>query len=315
QRSFLLKFIGLQIIIGLAFLPWVPSLLAQTSAGEVQIADLAFSPIGYALKVAFPFVSFTAGETLFPWEVPAIVSYFIFGVLLLLGVFKKQIASEYKIFLLILFFLPFVGVVAIVSVILPTIPFIGIPNRILFALPYLNFIAALGWLSLQKSWQQTVTLTLIACVAAWGNVNYFREAHFFNPIYIIPAEELATFVSANDQAGDIAWANVDTGFDYYYLRAQGIDSSISELGITFELPDGSAPERIWWVTMGRDRTRHSDDDLKEIKDELASRGYQLVLQEGFVPQDPTYQRVKEALLDRAAYQYKVTLHLYQLESP
>lgn len=48
---------------------------------------------------------------------------------------------------------------------------------------------------------------------------------------------------------------------------------------------------------------------------LAAGGYELVLQQGFVPQDSTYRWVKEGLLARETYEYKVVVSLYALEAP
>jgi 4-amino-4-deoxy-L-arabinose transferase-like glycosyltransferase len=315
-RRVALRLLGLQILVALAYLPWLLFVAAQVGwAGQLIPADLAFSPIGYALKVALPFISFTAGETLFPWEIPALVDYLVFGALLVLGVIRGQIASVYRSLFLSLFLIPVLATIGVISFIMPTLPFVGVANRALFALPYFNLVAGCGLLVLKKCWKQAAALALVTLVAAWGIVNYFRGAHFFNPIYAVPAEEVVDFVLANSRPSDVVFSTEDIGFAYY-LTAKGGDlphywSYTAEADRILE--QATAP-RIWWLTFGRDRTRR-DEAVQQYRDQLAASGYELVLQQGFVPQDPTYRRVKERLLGREAYEYKVVVSLYALEGP
>jgi len=316
RRRMTLKLLGLQALVALAYLPWIPFIATQVGwAGQIVLADLAFSPIGYTFKVAFPFISFTAGETLFPWEIPSLVDYAIFGVLLVLGVTQKHIDSAHRPLLLSLFFIPLLSTISVISFVLPTIPFIGVPNRTLFALPYLNLVAGCGLLSLKKRWKQLTALTLIALVAAWGITNYFQGVHFFNPIYAVSAEELVDFVLVNSESDDVVFSTQDIGFEYYLTaKGESLHHYWSYTAEADQILEQAATPRIWWIAFGRDRTRR-DEIVQQYQDQLAAGGYELVLQRGYVPQDPTYRWVKERLLRREAYEYKVVVSLYSLESP
>jgi 4-amino-4-deoxy-L-arabinose transferase-like glycosyltransferase len=316
SRRIALKLLGVQGLVALAYLPWLSFIIAQIGWHSKLIpADLAFSTIGYMFKVAFPFISFTAGETLFPWEIPALLDYLVFGVLFTLGVIRSQIDPAHRSLLLLLIFIPLLGTISVISFIMPTLPFIGVPNRTLFVLPYLNLVAGYGLQALGKHWKQAVALALITLVAAWGIVNYFQGVHFFNPILAVSAEELVDFVLANSEPSDVAFSAEDIGFEYY-LNVKGSDllhyrPYSTEANRIVE--QATAP-RIWWLTFGRDRTRR-DEAAQQYPDQLAASGYKLVLQQGFVPQAPTYRRVKEMLLGREAYEYKVVVSLYALEGP
>ncbi|NLE44132.1 MAG: hypothetical protein GX620_05390 [Chloroflexi bacterium] len=145
RRAIVVRLAIMQVVVGLLFTPWLPSMFAQVGwAGKVAQADLAFSPAGYLMKIVFPFLSFTAGETLFPWEIPAIASYAAFGLMLILGITQNPLAREHFLLLLLLVSIPLLGTITVISILLPTIPFIGVPNRTLFALPYFSMLAASG---------------------------------------------------------------------------------------------------------------------------------------------------------------------------
>ena len=311
RRAFVVRFLGVQALVACLFLPWVPFILAQVGwAGGLVAADLSSSLLGYALKVAFPLVSFTAGETLFPWELPALASYCAFGALLVLGVVRGQMGLQRRLLLISLLVIPLLGTIGVISLVLPTLPFIGVPNRTLFALPCLNLVAASGLLSLKRRWLKVAAISIVAVVAALGVGNYYCGVNFFNPIYAVAADELVDFVLAGSQTGDIVISAEDIGFAYY------LDQREDALPHYFTyseaagaaLDEGSAP-RIWWVTFGRDRTRQ-DEALEAYEEKLAAGGYSLQLREGHVPQDPTYQDVKETLLGRVGYEYKVVISLY-----
>ena len=314
NRGKLFRFLGLHLLIVLAYLPWIPFVFAQVgwASGVVQ-ADLAFSPVGYLLKFLFPFISFTAGETLFPWHPPALITYLIFGILLIQGTIYSPLEVRYRNFLLIIFLVSLLGTVLIISVVLPTIPFIGVPNRTLFALPFLNLLAATGWMALSNFRRRILTLGIITVVALIGNINYFKGVDFFNPIYAVPTEDLVEFIVKNSSPGDVIMSTEDIGLAYY-LQSQGIDiphywSYRTQANSILE--KGDAP-RIWWLTYGRDRTR-VDDMVEAYRAQLAEKGYELIMQQGYVPQHPSYRWMKEKLLGREAYQYKVTINLYARE--
>jgi 4-amino-4-deoxy-L-arabinose transferase-like glycosyltransferase len=314
RRRTVLRLMALQAIVGLAFLPWLPFVRAQVGwAGNIVVADLASSPLGHAFKIAFPFISFTAGETLFPWEIPALLDYFVFGVLLILGMMRSQVASGHRALLLSLLGIPLLGTIGVITFVLPTIPFIGVPNRTLFALPYLNLVAGGGVLAIRKRWKRVVTLAIVSLVAFWGTVNYFRGMHFFNPIYAVSAEKLVDFVVVDSEPGDVAFSTPDIGFEYYLsARDSHLPHYRSYSAEADRIVEEASAPRIWWLAFGRDRSRR-DEIVEEFRHKLASSGYELVSQRGFVPQDPTYRRVKEMLLGREAYEYKVLVNLYALE--
>jgi hypothetical protein len=65
--------------------------------------------------------------------------------------------------------------------------------------------------------------------------------------------------------------------------------------------------QVWLVTMGRDGTRELVP-VELIRWLEANR--RLLWEQGYVEQDPLYRRVKERLLHRPAYQYKLLVQRY-----
>ncbi|NLE44133.1 MAG: hypothetical protein GX620_05395 [Chloroflexi bacterium] len=146
--------------------------------------------------------------------------------------------------------------------------------------------------------------------AVLGISNYFRGVHFFNPIYAVSAERLVDYIEQHSMPGDIVLSTEDIGFNYY-ANERSIETP-RYLSYTPEADhaiEHAAAARIWWLTFGRDSTSALVNPAT-YRDQLARAGYVLESQQGFVPQDPTYQRVKEQLLNRDAYTHKVTISLY-----
>ncbi len=67
------------------------------------------------------------------------------------------------------------------------------------------------------------------------------------------------------------------------------------------------PTRVWLLTFGRDRTR---DVVPQELINWLQQNYRLTLEQGYVKQDPVYRQVKEHLLHRPAYEYKLTVQMY-----
>ncbi len=68
------------------------------------------------------------------------------------------------------------------------------------------------------------------------------------------------------------------------------------------------PQRIWLFEFGRDRTR--DLSLVNLRTFVAAR-CSLISEEGYSEQTLLYRRVKSLLFGREAYQYKLTVSLFQ----
>jgi hypothetical protein len=313
---------------GAAFLPWLPVWRAQTALlSAAAPADLAFSPLGVALKLGFPFLSFTAGETTFPWEPPALLSYAALSFLFLRGLCGLRPPrtgappGQWAALVLIWIALPVLATAAVLTLVTPTIPFITVGYRLLFVFPFVVLPMAAGLQRLPRGAWQTGLLAALVGAQGYGVYNYFAGRNFLNPIYAVPTETVVADVVARSRPGDLILSDVDTGFSFYYLQqpqpavthAYLTDPGTARLleQMAAEVRAGRTPAhpRVFVLTYGRDRTRR---DPPAALTALVAPPAQLLWEQGYVPQDETYRQVKERLLGRSDYRYKLLAQLYAL---
>jgi len=125
----------------------------------------------------------------------------------------------------------------------------------------------------------------------------------------VPIKEVVAEVTTALGPGDIIISEGDSSFYHYYGQGKQIAPHFltdqrEEIKAYIE---SNKPARIWLVTMGRDRTREVAPT--ELVAWLATE-YKQTDAWGYGEQDPLYRRVKELLLGRPAYEYKLVGKLY-----
>ncbi|MBI2304524.1 MAG: glycosyltransferase family 39 protein [Chloroflexi bacterium] len=304
------SWIGGQLALAISFVPWLPIVFSQT-ARDLTTADLATSPQGLLLKTAYPFYSFSVGETIFPWQPLAVVGAAAILFLSVVGAIHmaRRDGGRLALFLIAL---PLLFIVFITSSFATDITFLNIPSRAIVAAPFFYLLAAAGFLALPRLWRgrwRYVLLVAITLASGYSLLNYYRNQQFHNPIYAVPAREIAQWVAADSQTEDVVISPWDSAFPYYYhsppARARHFFSEDSQSAMAY-IREHRSP-RVWLITLGRDRTRY--EEPTELVTWL-DKEYRLELQKGYVEQDALYRRFKELLLHRPAYQYKVTVQRY-----
>ena len=310
-----------QAVLLIAYLPWVPVQFRQATA-ELLHADLAQSIVGSMLSLGYPIYSFSVGETMFPWELPAIVGVLICAFLVAQGlVLAKRRSSDAtrgafltrnaRIFSLICLGLSLFVTSTVLSFIAPDITFLSSATRIAFAAPFFYLLAA-GGLAELPSRLRGLLLIALTLVGAYGLGNYYTGRNFHNPIYTVPLRQVVEDVVLDLQPEDIVISEDDTMFGYYYERralaaphfGDPVDRGEWEQAVAHDA------SRVWLVTLGRDLSRLVHP-TGEIIRQLESEDYHLVESRGYVPQDRLYRRLKARILGRPAYEYKVVVRLYQ----
>jgi len=295
------------VIVGAWFVYALPSIASYPLAP----ADLARGLSGYVVKLVYPLYSFAVGETLFPWRVPAILGGLMAAVLFLAGMGRLRHLGFALLFVFTgLFASVFLVVLSTVWFVVD-VPFVNIPSRAIFALPFLSVTIAAGMVALRARWLKLVSLAVLTICAAAGLNNYYRGLEFHNPIYAVPMKQVVAQVRAECQAGDVIVSESDTGFAYYYRQ---MDQPVPLWTSDLALPalQSERPGRVWLLTFGRDATRLTTDDALQ---EWLWQEYNLAWEQGYVEQDLLYQRVKEKLLHRPAYRYKLLAQRYERGSP
>lgn len=286
-------------------------------------ADFAHDLSGYIPKLAFPFYSFSVGETLFPWHPAAAPVLLTFGALALLGARQLMRGRPDSALLLLAFLLlPLLSTTLIVTYVATATTFLNIPSRTMFAQPFFILIVATGLAIASRglsssrplplaSWLfASAPLSILAIGSTISLANYHRGEQTFNPIYAVPTREIVQEIVGETRPGDVLVAEADIGFGHYYRRQAGspplFDAASPEV-VGHLRSERSA--RVWLATFGRDSTRTGEATASALK-EILSREYTLHRTKGYVEQDASYRRFKELLLRRQAYQYKLLVELY-----
>lgn len=304
-RRWLIVFTGIALAYGF----WGPVMMAQKSH-PVRLTDLATGGIGLALKLIYPFYSWGAGETIFPWHPAALPSVVGCSTLLLFGLinlFRKDRTSFWLLTFLLVASLIFTAVLT--TFVATDIPFINAASRSFPAAPIFYLGVAGGLMSLRIRWPQVWIAAAIGVGFVCALVNYYNGQQFHNPIYAVPIRQIVEEVRASCSPHDLIVAESDTLFGYYYRHKLGpavyqdADYEVNRYYIQTHGPD-----RVWLITFGRDSTAGMGQ-AEELAAWLMEQYSGLEIR-GYVTQDTTYQRVKEFLLRRPAYVHKVLIRIY-----
>jgi hypothetical protein len=298
-------------LLALAYLPWVGVIVAQVGRPVIP-ADFAQSLSGYVLKMAYPFYSFSLGETIFPWHPAAVLGCLAVAFLAVMALaFWRESAARASALALFLG-LPLAFTIFLLSTFATDITFLNVASRTALAAPYFYIFLAGGLARPGRSPQTgqvwAVALLAVAWIVSLANLYTGRQYH--NPIYAVPMRQIAQQVVADSRPGDVVVADPDSIFDYYLARTgSGTTLPLLSSVEADTLPglQATPPARLWLVTLGRDRTRAMEPT--ELLAWLAEN-YRLAESRGYVPQDPLYQRVKQRLLHRPDYEYKAVVRLY-----
>ncbi len=291
--------------LALCFVPLIYSLRTQVGRDLIE-ADLARGPLGVALKIAYPFFSFAFGETILPWH-PAIL---LALPLLALALIRSLRARRLLAFAAVQSALPLLFNVFITTTLASDIPFLNMASRTLFAFPFFVVAFIAGVVAMPTRWR-TATITLLVLANLLALLNLFNGDQYHNPIYAVPLRLVADSIRRDSQPRDVLLSDGDIAFHYYWQQQPAVDT---QLFVTDDLeraktsiPAERAP-RVWLLSFGRERSRVLDRS-EEIQRWLAPT-YGLADERGFVPIDPIYRALKEWLLGRESYSYKLMVRLF-----
>jgi len=303
------RWLGSMFIIVMAFAAWLPIVVSgQVGRAGWNRADFAASLSGLALSLSYPWFAFSVGETIFPWFPTAILTAGAILWLIVWWFFRNR--SPWRWLMLILIFLPILFISLTVVFIATATPFLNIPVRALFVLPYFALALGAGWGALPRlSWRIGLA-ALIGITWTFSLFNYYTNQNFLNPIYSAPTRQVAQEIAAQARAQDVVIGEEDSGFSYYYKQtAKGapyFEAFQKDSIITYVTTH--PVEKVWLITIGRDRTRHLTpvDLIRWLE-----KNYSLTLEKGYTELDPVYRKVKELLLHRPTYRYRLLVRRYE----
>lgn len=263
-----------------------------------------------ALGFAYPPYAFGLGETIFPWHPAAAVALVAVAVALTAGAVRVFQRVDRGVLVVGMVVVSLFVTLGTFFVIVRDIQFEPVASRAIAALPFFVLIVAVGILRLPRLLGGAAALAVLIAYA-FGISNYFVGRDFHNPVYAVPTREIAESIRQGVRRGDTVVAEPDIHLDYYYEPShQKISRAPRSQADVIELlalhPSGT---QVWLVTFGRDRTRAEEPDL--LKEWLQDHA-QLLSVEGYVPQDPTYSKLKERIQGFPDYKFKAEVRVFRL---
>jgi uncharacterized membrane protein len=294
------------VVTALLYLPWLPSIFAATARG-VRITDLAGGPLGFAVKLGVPLYVWAVGETIYPWQPPGAVAAVVIGVLALWGLWRAARLRAAAGWLLLAWLgLPLLFTATLLSLVATDITFLNAASRTPGAAPAYLLAAAVGFMALRRRWLKAVALVCIAVGITAAILNYFAGVQYLNPIYALPAREVAAELAAAAQPGDLILAERDTLLGHYYqLRPGAAAYQDVEPAANLAWIAQHHPDTIWLITFGRDSTEGAFG-TPELLTGLQT-AYTRGAARAYGPVDPSYQALKQRLTGRPAYADKLTV--------
>lgn len=310
QRALLRRWAVLLVILALAYLPLVSNLLEQLGRAK-QDADLSRDAIGLALRFVYPFFSFTFGETILPWHL-AVLAAAPFVARALAHAIRKIRVRPLIAFALLMVMLPLLFNLFIFALVATDLTFVTMASRTLFALPFCLLVLAAG-ISELRARGRAISIGLLVVANLAALVNLLNGIEYHNPIFAVPLRAVSETIQRESRPGDIVISDTDIGLQYYW-RQQPTDAQLflaegATLSAARALVQSGRAPRVWLLAFGRDRSR-SNDHAEELMTLLAPH-YTLREERDYAPVDPLYRAIKERLVGREAYAYKLRLRLYQ----
>ena len=296
-----------------AYLPWMTVVLQQFSGVRAAAAaDFGQSWLNYPLKAAYGLYAFAVGETTFPWDRAAIMAMLAVSVLTLLAIQGLLRNRRHSLaFLGLGLIVSLVWTIVATSILAPTMPFIRTASYMFYALPLLCILLAAGVSYARPSPLPGLLMAALVAANAVGLTNYYMGRQFHNPIYAVSIQDAVELVMAQEKPGDAIIADGDTVFNFYYERSGGpaLHATTDTPSAAQDLVIRSDAPRIWLITFGRDRTRvgHPSEQIVAWLEQVGV----LANAWGFIQEDATYHELKEKLLGRTDYDYKVLVRLYR----
>lgn len=285
---------------GASALPLLRAALDQ-SGRDLIASDLATSPLGVLLKLLYPAYAYLMGETLFPWS-PLAWLGLAGGALALVGLRRP---TRPTLLLLLSIVVPVVGIVALLTLVATDLPFVNVPSRASVAAPLVLVGLAVGLTRLPRRVAAFAFVALLAANVA-SLANLFTDDAYINPIYAVPAREIAAHIEAAALPGAVVIADTDTVLHRYLTEPPPYTTDDPTALDALR----AAPSEVWLLTFGRDRTRSLEPDAP-VRQTLEAMGWQPIETHQYVLQDPLYRRLKTRLFGRDAYAAKATLQRWR----
>jgi uncharacterized membrane protein len=319
-RPLLKRWIISQGLIFGAYLPWLLVLSDQLlflnqNRWSFEWPDMVRRGILNLIYLAY---AFSIGETISPWRFFITLPLFaVIVIALWLGLGSLARAKEKLLLILVTLVLPTLTLLGIWSTIYSGISFVHFPARLLFIVPFIYIILAMGLYRLlsaprpgSRVWPK-ILVALLFVGWGFGLRNYYQQTDFINANYIIPWRQIISDLQDTITAQEVVVVLDEPSFKYYQAQFRMVfleGDSRNPLSDTLAELLVLNPDKIWLVA--RDRSEVSMALTNQFESWLA-QNYALVSQRGYLEEDQLGLFYKEKVLNRALTTYKITVYEYQ----
>lgn len=299
RREDLVLFGAATILIGLAFLPWLPNWRLAVGAQVSAITHRDWLIEAFK-RIAYLGFIFSVGETLSPLNPFAWAAG-----LAVVGLGINQLTNRRArrenwaplLFLVAIFALAvFTNIIAVY----PQSLIQALPNRTFYALPFFMIWLAAGLASLQPRPRWALAAMLFIPYIA-GLYNYYDGQQFIRPILAVPWREIMATVQAESSPDPIVVCNqADTTCPYYVERFQ--IELLSPAEISQRLASGV--EDIWWIQTNLSEAYYDDTQEQTALAAIAAQSTTQAVYH-YVPADASIQWIKTRLFGLSDNPYRV----------
>jgi len=307
KRTLIRQWMISSLAIGLIYLPWIYRMTKAISrVHRGHVADLNQTFIGALVGVSYSLFSYGVGETLYPWNVMAIIAFGIYMLSALSALIHWR--HDRHVALLGSFIsLPLIFTILTIFYIATYKDLASIPSRIMYVFPFFILFVAIGILKLKNLKIRIISLVLITSVSSYSLVNYYRDKQFLQPAYIIPWRMILDYIDDEAMGKSIIVTRtshqINAPAEYYsktlslpfFLKAEEAQIYIHE----------NKPSFIWLIVTHRESSHQPNTDFVEWLEE----DYLLVSKKGFLKSDETFNKVKRKFLLNI-YEHKVDVILW-----
>jgi 4-amino-4-deoxy-L-arabinose transferase-like glycosyltransferase len=294
------------------FTPWIAanSIIALTFAVRLPafIQDVAYHAPWALPRERFPFIfgkhvveffyiffSFSAGQTILPWNPVAaliclaVLASFVFAMR------KGVLFSQAALYLVLLVFVPVtIGIVFRISM----------PRYFIFAAPILFIFIARGFWLLPKKAMVAVAL-IIVTGWSYGIANYYQNKQFHIMAHVDPWREVGRFLEQNvTEEAEIVVIGIGVVPLRHYYRESLSGFSGEDLIARVRELDGAGVDKIWLVYTYQEEYKNW-----LVSRDILSPHYRLSMEKAWV--DDPHFALKKKLFRRNFAPYRIAAALYE----
>jgi len=298
QRNIWLKFGVSQVVIAVAYLPWLPVLVAHIELFSTLGDGAPKFPFiwGKIAKPPYLAFSFAVGQTVLPWNWWVVVpAAGVFGAITWQAVCASLQSRVKRQFIIALLITPVVLGILISEV---------VPRYFVFVFPAFAVFAADGLTQFTRGGVRLGALIVLAIVWSVSIGNYYLGREFHVLATTDPWREVADFIRENRSEPDLLIASGPGRVIGYYVDPPVIFRD----EVVVEDLDVSEGQRIWYVFASPMRAEEGESALSVLMDR-----YVLRFEERF-GHDPSYA-TKARLFKKRFFEYRIRVFLFEAVTP